>query len=209
MKQTFKSLLRIDSVTALARRRITVNIIEKVLAKLKKNFKVLDVGSGISNWQNYFNVSNLGEYETLELKEDLPATFHGDFFTLELEKRYSCLIATEFIEHVPDPRAFFRKAHSLLEKDGFLILSFPFLFKIHGDPDDYFRYTKSGIESLVSGLFEINISHAHGGKYQVAWEILIDGKILYPLRIFNRFIASTKSTESAFPLGYVMALRRI
>ena len=131
------------------------------------------------------------------------------FFTTGFKNQYACLIATEFLEHVPDPRIFLNRAHSLIEKDGYLILSFPFLFKIHGDPDDYFRFMLSGIESLATDLFEVSISHAHGGRFQVLREIFIDGKILYPLRMFNYLIASTRPTESVYPLGYVVVLKRI
>ena len=118
------------SVTGIARRRITAEIIPKVVARLNDNFNVLDIGSGINNWKSYFDGARLMVYDTIELKEELPATFHGDFFTIDLKNEYSCLIATEFLEHVPDPRIFLSRAHSLIKKDGYLILSFPFLFKI-------------------------------------------------------------------------------
>ena len=202
-------LRRLPSISGIARRKLTAKLICALTDRQTEKYDVLDIGSGIENWCSSFDADNLSDYHTIELKEDLPATFHGDFFITQFEKKYNFLIATEFLEHVPDPKAFLAQSQTLLKNDGYLILSFPFIFKIHGDPDDYFRFTLSGIQSLANGLFEVEISYAHGGKFQVLWETLIDGKFFYPLRIFNPLIANTRPTKSAFPLGYVVALRRL
>jgi len=202
-------LRRLPSISGIARRKLTANLICELKVRYSEEFDVLDIGSGIESWCGYFDCNKLADYHTIELKEELPATFHGDFFITEFKKKYTFLIATEFLEHVPDPRGFLTRAHALLRNDGYLILSFPFLFKIHGDPDDYFRFTLSGIQSLSTDLFDVEISYAHGGKFQLLWETFIDGKFLYPLRVFNSLIADTKPTKSPFPLGYVVALRKL
>lgn len=202
-------LRRLPSISGIARRKLTAKLIYDLTSLQPAKYDVLDIGSGIENWSSSVDADMLSDYHTIELKEDLPATFHGDFFTTQFEKKYNFLIATEFLEHVPDPKAFLAQAETLLKNDGYLILSFPFIFKIHGDPDDYFRFTLSGIQSLANGLFDVEISYAHGGKFQVLWETLIDGKVFYPLRIFNSLIANTRPTKSAFPLGYVVALRKL
>ena len=72
------------SVSGIARRKITTKIISKVAARVADDFKVLDVGSGLNNWKSYFDRGHLGPYDTIELKEELPATFHGDFFYYRL-----------------------------------------------------------------------------------------------------------------------------
>ena len=202
-------LRRLPSVSGIGRRKLTRVIISKLVNKQEDIFNVLDVGSGINNWKQSFDGEWLGKYDTLELKEDLLPTYQGDFFSMNFDSKYTFIIATEFIEHIPDPKLFFQKTRDSIKIDGRLIISFPFFFKIHGDPDDYFRYTLSGIKSLVEGLFEIETVYSHGGKYQVAWEAFTDGKLFYPLRIFNFLIASTKPHKSAFPLGYVIALKPI
>lgn len=200
---------RFPSVSAIARRQITANVIETEIKKLDDSYKVLDVGSGINNWKLFFETPRLACYETVELKDDLVPTFCGDFLSLEFPHKYDVVIATELIEHLPDSRLFFCKASEVLNTGGALVISFPFYFKIYGDPSDFFRFTRQGIEELSKDLFYIEVAHAHGGKYQVVWETLIDGKVWYPLRVLNPLIASTRHTESAFPLGYVILLRRI
>lgn len=155
---------RLPSITGLVRRKITLQVLEGIQNKADEKLAVLDVGSGINNWSVAFSDDSLDVYHTAELDTELEATYHGDFFQLDLEMKYDVVIATEFIEHIPDPRLFFEKARSFLKDSGILVISFPFMFKIHGNPDDYYRYTASGVRALSESFFDIELIHAHGGK---------------------------------------------
>ena len=207
LNKILQKVWRLPSITGLARRKITAQFLEEIRRNANKKLAILDIGSGINNWSSAFPDAGLEIYHTVELDDKLEATFYGDFLELHFNRTYDLVIATEFIEHISDPRKFFEKAHSALRADGRLLISFPFMFKMHGNPDDFYRYTESGVKAVSDSFFDIESIHAHGGKFQTAWEILVDGKVLYPLRLLNPLIATTRSSNTDFALGYVAVLR--
>lgn len=200
-------ILRLPSITGIARRKIVVHYLEGIVDEASTPLQVLDIGAGINNWKSHFPAGKLKAYETVELKPDLNPTYTGDFLQMAFPSSYDLIIATELIEHLSRPMDFFDKASTILNPGGRLLVSFPFMFKIHGDPDDFFRYTGQGLRALASESFGIEHLHPHGGKVETLWEILSDGKLMYPLRLLNPLLASTKATASPYPLGYVAILK--
>ena len=57
------------------------------------------------------------------------------------EGAFDAVICSELIEHAPDPRAVLGEAYRVLRKGGVFFCTSPFLFRIHGQPGDYGRYT--------------------------------------------------------------------
>lgn len=202
-KIKLKKLL--SSISGINRRKITIDILKNIKTNYCCN-SVLDIGSGIENWSYLFQKSDI--YHTIDLRDNVGATFVGDLFNYPLKYNYDLIIATELLEHLLNSKSFFKRAYSLLEDDGILLISFPFFFKIHGDPHDYYRFTLEGIKELSKDDFEIIEYRLHGNRLQLIWEIFVDIKILYPLKIFNRLIAKMNWTNENYPLGYVIILQK-
>ena len=59
---------------------------------------------------------------------------------------YDTVLSTQVMEHIYDTRKYITECHRLLKKGGFGIFTVPFLWPCHGEPFDYFRFTKYGIE---------------------------------------------------------------
>lgn len=79
------------------------------------------------------------------------------------------VLATETLEHVPDPGAFLREAHRILRPRGRLILTVPFSARWHYIPHDYWRFTPSGLELLLArGGFDEIVVHGRGNEISVA-----------------------------------------
>lgn len=198
-----KNLYRIPSITAINRRKY----VKKTISELNYDgLNVLDIGSGYENWSSFFKKSS--RYDTVDLREDVDATYVGDFFTIAIPHKYDLIIGTELLEHIPTPDLFFDRVNNLLNDNGRLLISFPFLFKVHADPDDYFRYTFQGIKSLSKDYFQIEKSINHGNKLQLIWETLVDGKFMIPLKLLNFIFAKIDYKNKYFPLGYVMLLKK-
>lgn len=51
------------------------------------------------------------------------------------------ILATELFEHVEKPEDGLRECYRVLTKGGTMILSVPFLYRVHGDPFDFQRWT--------------------------------------------------------------------
>lgn len=69
---------------------------------------------------------------------------------------YDLVISAQVLEHVPDPRAYLAEARRLLKPDGQLILSTHGTWPYHPEPNDYWRWTATGLRKLVEDCgFEV------------------------------------------------------
>lgn len=102
--------------------------------KSKKDISILEIGSGLG----YLTYSlNKNGYKTTGLDISKEAVMkakekYGDFYEVGdifdstiKQKQYDCIIMTEIIEHVEDPKAFILAALSFLKADGKLIVTTP------------------------------------------------------------------------------------
>ena len=56
----------------------------------------------------------------------------------------------EVLEHTEDPISAASNIYKILDTNGYLLLSTPFIFHIHDEPYDFFRFTKYGLKNLFS-----------------------------------------------------------
>jgi len=61
------------------------------------------------------------------------------------------------IEHVPDPAVLISEMHRVLKPGGYAQLMAPFVFPFHEYPDDYQRYTASGILELTRSFEKMDL----------------------------------------------------
>jgi SAM-dependent methyltransferase len=86
------------------------------------------------------------------------------------------VVCTEVLEHVPDPEQVLAEAHRALRPGGRLILSIPFLARIHSDPHDYQRYTACKLEQLLAQVGFVMVGIRPQGLYfTVMADMIRDG----------------------------------
>jgi SAM-dependent methyltransferase len=84
---------------------------------------------------------------------------------------FDAVKATEVLEHVPDVVAGLRECRRVLRTGGYLIATAPFLERLHGDPDDYARFSASMWRRMLEAadLRPVTIA-AQGGYFtHLAW----------------------------------------
>lgn len=74
--------------------------------------------------------------------------------------------ALSVFEHIADRRVALREVHRTLKPGGRIFITIPFLFPIHGAPDDYVRYTPSGLVDLFRD-FEIKKVECLGNYFSI------------------------------------------
>ena len=84
------------------------------------------------------------------------------------------LLSTQTLEHVFDTHAYIGECARLVRPCGALILTAPMQWRQHEVPNDYFRFTKYGISSLLHQHgFEVQSMTACGGAYAVLGQMFL------------------------------------
>jgi SAM-dependent methyltransferase len=136
---------------------------------------------------------------------------------------YDIALCSEVLEHVPDPRAAIREIHRVLCDRGTLLLSVPFLSRLHDEPEDYFRYTRHSLSHMLEGAgFAVREIRVTGSVFSflghqlssllllATWHLPILGPLIFavnvvlvviPTRLFDRLF---RYLGNRLPLGYVV-----
>ena len=114
---------------------ILINIIKNL--KQKKNLKILDYGSGKSEFslfKNYYNISEITSYDPLypnnindifiRYNIDSKATNNIDDLA---DKKFDIIICQSVIEHVTNPNLVISNMKNLLKKDGIIYINNPYM----------------------------------------------------------------------------------
>lgn len=131
------------------------NALNKFMPKFEG--KLLDSGCGKMPYKEYLlKHSNIQEYEGLDIESALEYeqgtnpdfTWNGITMPFENESYQTC-IATEVLEHCPEPKIFLNEVHRTLKKDGVFFFTVPFLWNLHETPHDEYRYTPFSLERIL------------------------------------------------------------
>jgi SAM-dependent methyltransferase len=85
---------------------------------------------------------------------DLIADAHSLPFVCDL---FDCVVCCEVLEHLQDPLLCSREIFRVLKPDGVLLISAPFMFPIHADPFDYYRFTPQGLVKMLNDYSNLEI----------------------------------------------------
>ena len=86
---------------------------------------------------------------------DLPAEWQG---------RFSGVLCSEVLEHVSRPWVALPKVREVIRPGGWIIVTTMQCFPLHGFPDDYYRYSESGLRLLLEDAGFVDVTTASAGE---------------------------------------------
>jgi SAM-dependent methyltransferase len=164
-----------------------------------------------SDWQNSHHET--GHIDVIsDLNEGIP--FKSDAF--------DTVLLADVLEHTHEPQNVFNESSRVLRRGGKLLLFVPFMYGIHEEPFDYYRYTSHELERLSqeAGLRVIDIKPFGGGPdviIDTAQKLIGDREMMQEV-FANIFAAVNRSGvlnglrqkhANKIPLGYTLVSEKI
>ncbi len=191
---------------------------KEIFKEFKIKGDVIEFGASHEIYKNFCNI-NLENCNITYSNIDSP---NKEFFYFDLQKdnfidiKYDFAVIFNVLEHLLNPNLALKNLSKILKKNGKIIGSTPFIFRIHGAPKDYSRFTKDHlIELLKSNNFEnIQIIELGTGPFLACVSLLRSYlkylPIFYQLLVFlslviDKLIKLIIKTDpkKIYPIGYV------
>lgn len=129
--------------------------------------------------------------------------------------RFETVLLADVLEHIPVPGELMREVARVLTPGGKVIVLVPFLYRIHEEPYDFYRYTEYALQRLASqaGLAILEVE-PYGGYPDVLMDLVNKGlkgsrPVCRAFLAWARWISGTglytrwrERTKRGFPLGY-------
>ncbi len=148
--------------------------------------RLIDIGCGSKPYKKV-----LSSFIDVHVGVDHEATDHdkseidvfGTAYDIPVDdETFDSAICTAVLEHLEEPGQAIRECHRVLRSGGCAIYSVPFIWHLHEEPRDFYRYTKYGLKYLFekSGFEVLEIKPLSG-----FW-VTFGQMFIYNIYRFNR-----------------------
>ena len=192
MTSLFKDIIKETLRRGKSLPRILIN--NRMRKTSKIGGKILDLAAGINkpSYYRFLQVDKNAKIISVDISEAKKPHIKADLekpFPFK-DREFDNIFCFNLLEHIFNYRNVINESFRVLKNNGRIIGTVPFLGSVHGDPDDYFRYTKSTLNRLFqgAGFKEINIEPLGYGPFCINYYMIA---FLFPklIRIPLIFIA--------------------
>jgi SAM-dependent methyltransferase len=215
-------------------RKSNWKFLNQIVSALPQSAKILDVGAGHGDFADIFTgktyfALDIVPYPEVDLVTDLAADnpFKDNCF--------DAVVLMNVLEHVYESRNLIRSITRILAPGGAVVITVPFLLKVHQAPFDFSRYTPFFIEKMAAeaGLTVESLQGYYDPQYLLneslgnVWQYSIKSQpkiqqimakimvalaqhMINDLGMVTRkgYIADTSSQSNPAPVGYLVVLRK-
>jgi len=129
-------------------RTFTKKVSREAVDDFIKNYSseklTLDIGCGESRYSKYFP-NRIG----LDFEYIKGVNLIADVNSLPFKNEsFGQILCSEVLEHLEVPEIGIKEMRRVLKKNGKIILTTRFLFPLHNEPQDFWRFTRFGLEKM-------------------------------------------------------------
>ena len=142
-------------------RKNVKNFIELCAVKFDAdNYEILDIAPQDHNGAIEF--FKKGSVKTLDIDKDSDADFIADICennsNIIPDDSFDLIICTEVLEHTLNPFDAVKEIYRILKTNGYVCVTVPFNFRIHGPLPDCWRFTEHGLKAVFKDFHIIQIN---------------------------------------------------
>lgn len=168
--------IRTDNMDICQIRLAIFTALKQVAVKMKGH--ILDIGCGKMPYKKYLlsqanitNYTGLDIINALNYDPDIRPDLIWDGQEMPIpDQSYDSAMATEVLEHCPEPEVVLKEIHRVLKPGGIFFFTIPFFWNLHEVPHDEYRYTPFALGRHLrnSGFTSIEIFSTGGWHASLA-----------------------------------------
>jgi len=131
------------------------HIMDEEIRRCAKSYlrgKLLDIGCGTKPYKRILS-SHVTEHVGLDQPKPFNAAAEVDLIGTAYnipakDASFDSAISTAALEHLAEPEIALRECNRILKPGGIAVYTVPFIWHLHAEPWDYFRFSKFGLHHL-------------------------------------------------------------
>ena len=194
------------------------------MSEVKLKGDCIEFGASKNLNQNFFFYSKLNKNSRITFSNI--KSQNKSFKIIDLTKKiifhkhYDRIIIFNVLEHVSNLKVALKNLHKLLKKNGELIGSTPFLYRVHGAPKDYLRFTADFLyqEFRLAGFKNVKITYLGYGPFLASFSIvhgilkflpfIYQILLLFSVIIDFILINISGNLKKIYPIGFFFILKK-
>jgi SAM-dependent methyltransferase len=145
------NLIRIIIHLLLPTRR-PLNRFLKSISSDYENLDILEIGSGdVSINQSAEDIfTNAKLFVQTDVNKSYGHKYLDITNEIQIEEKFDLVLCTNVLEHIFDVTPAIKNLNYLLKEKGHLVVSVPFIYPLHDEPKDFWRFTEHALNKLFS-----------------------------------------------------------
>ena len=101
--------------------------------------------------QSAINIfSNVNSFIQTDINSSYAHKFLDITDEITIDEKFDLILCTNVLEHIFDTKSSIQNLKYLLKEEGHLLISVPFVYPLHDEPGDYWRFTEHSLKRLFS-----------------------------------------------------------
>lgn len=177
----------------MATRTLRRRYVDTVLNQTPFVGDILDVGGQKDKKRGEFRPPETNSWKFLNTDESTNPDFLCSAEQIPCaDSSFDMVLLAEVLEHLSEPEIVLEEIARVVKPGGQLVITVPFLYGVHADPDDYQRWTPSALQFRLKKVgFEVVELQAMGGLVSVIHDLVyqsVSGGSAQPTSLFSKLV---------------------